>query len=204
MSKRNSSRPKPRPPQRSTTSERKVDMRVFATVSASDKTTVIRLVQSNYQISTGAGGTIAAVQVCGSGQAQSSCPDFASFANLFALYRVRAMRVQLKPFYVCNTTSIVVPASVAIGEFRGGLGGATYNSLRQSPTGKIYSGYKSAMLSCDWDKDPDAHLWSATTAAVPTLETYGFTACGNSIASSTNTYVWSVDVDYIVEFRNAY
>lgn len=201
-----SSLPRGRLPRKgkSASSEQRKDMKLFNKLAAPDHVTVVRLIQTNFAVQTNVGGTLSATSIAGSNQVQSSCPDFAQYAGLYVQYRVRAMKVTLSPCFVVNTTTVTVPASVAVGEFRGGLGGATYSSLRQSPSGRILSGYKRYVVSCDWDGDIDAHLWSPTTAAITTAESFGLTIAGMATPSTANTYVYSCDVEYAVEFRNTY
>lgn len=185
-------------------SETTKDLRQFGQVNASTRIITRRVCGAVVNLSTNAGGLLVAATLISSSGASSSS-DFGSLAALFTSYRVKALKVTLMPFYPVpyfnGVGTVVVPATVACSEFRGGLGGATYQAIADGSKCRYLSGYKSFTLTADYSKDNDAQLWTPTTAAVGATESYGLLVCGQATAASVNTLVWAVNPEYLIEFR---
>lgn len=198
---RTSKHKKEHPKERQYASSR--DSAMFKQVNSQSRIVTLKVAGTNFSIQTNVGGTYGATAIATSNNL-SGTADFANLAGLYTAYRCKAMKIMVRPFYPCNTTGITVPAAIAIGDFVGGLGGATYASVRQQPEGRVCSGYKAYDFYCDYRGNKDAQLWSQTTAPISTAESYGIIAVGFGIGATPNTYFWSVDIDYLVEFRTPY
>jgi hypothetical protein len=112
----------------------------------------------------------------------------------------------LMPFYPTGALfngvgMVIVPPSIACSEFRGGLGGATYQSIADGAKSRYLAGSKMYSITCDYDKDNDAQLWTATTAAVGASESYGLICMGTATAATANTAIWTANAQYIIQFR---
>jgi len=187
-----------------TSAETSNDLRLMKSLGAQTRVVTRRICGPPSTVSTNAGGLLVVTTLAGS-QGASGAADFAQLAGLFTSYRVRAMRVQLRPFYPVpfynGVGTVVVPASIAAGFFQGGLGGATYQSLSDSAKPRFLSGYKQHDLTINYEGDNDAHLWTPTTAAISATEAFGIIICGQATAASVNTLVWHFCVEYAVEFK---
>lgn len=188
-------------------SETAKDLRAFGKINASTNVVRRRVCGAQTNISTnGAGLLVASTFISSSGASASA--DFTQLAGLFTSYRVAAMKITLMPYYPVpfynGVGTIVVPASVATSEFRGGLGGATYQAIFDGSKSRVLSGYKSYTLTCDYAKDNDAQLWTPTTTAIPGAEAYGLLGIGTATAASVSALIWAVNPEYLIEFRTTF
>jgi hypothetical protein len=185
-------------------SETRRDLRAFGKVNASERIVTRRICAAATNISTTAGGLLLATTLASS-SAASAASDFASYAALFTSYRVKAVKTTLLPYFPVplfnGVGTVVVPPSIASSEFRGGLGGATYQSIADGAKSRFLSGYKSYALTADYSKDNDAQLWTPTTSAIPAAESYGILAMGTATAATANTAIWVANPEYLIEFR---
>jgi len=191
-------------PKQTTSKETRNDLRLVRELGAQTRTVLRRICGPPSTMSTNAGGLLVASTLCISNGVNSAA-DFAALAGLFTSYRVRSMRVQIRPFYPVpffnGVGTVTVPASIAAGFMQGGVAGATYQALSDSAKPRFLSGYKQHDLTINWEGDTDAHLWTATTTGISSSEAFGIVVCGQGTASTVNTYVWHYSVEYVVEFK---
>jgi len=184
--------------------ETRKDLRAFGKINASDLIVTRRITGASSNLSTNAGGLLIAATLSSSANA-SSAADFANLAGLFLSYRVRAIKTRVLPFapvpYYNGVGVVLPPPLVAVGEWRGGLAGATFQSIADSSKSHIVSCFKEHTFTTHFDKDNDAQLWTPTTTAIPTSESYGLVVCGGPTASTVNLAVWAVVSEYLIQFR---
>ena len=163
-----------------------------------------RLTTSTTIASNGA-GAIALFTLCSS-SAVNRATDFASMANLFVGYRVKAMRVRVWPVLPFIVAGVAPPpALVAIAMFSSGLSVTTYANMLDSAASKFLTGFRPAEFAIDWTNIPEAKLWTPNNAAITSSEVYGLVgigATGNPAAQLTTTY-FQVVVEYETEFITA-
>lgn len=162
-----------------------------------------RMAFSAANISTGVGGSVAATTLCNSAGLSASAPDFASCANLYTAYRVIAMEVHVLPYFPVNTTAVTVPSVMATCEFQAGLIPATYAQIADGSNPRLCSGYREAKFAVDFRRDPNAQLWTPTTSAVSSGNSYGIAVVSGGLASTASTSVWFVQAYALVEFQTA-
>jgi hypothetical protein len=161
-----------------------------------------RRLTTSGSIVSSAGGLIALGTLCSS-SAVNSAPDFASVANLYVGYRVKAMRVRIFPHYVANVTGVAPPpALIAFANFSSGLSVTTYANMIDSAACRLISGYKPATFAVNWDKLTDAKLWTPNNAAISSTEAYGivFIGASTNIAAQISTTYFGYVVEYDCEF----
>jgi hypothetical protein len=163
-----------------------------------------RLTTSTTIASNGA-GAIALFTLCSSA-AVNTATDFASMANLFVGYRVKAMRARVFPVLPFIVAGIAPPpALVAISMFSSGLSVGTYPNMLDSAACKFLTGFRPAEFCVDWTNIPEAKLWTPNNVAITSSEVYGLVgigATGNPAAQLTTVY-FQVVVEYECEFITA-
>lgn len=183
--------------------DKRIDVLQLDRFAAKAAVFVRRMALSYSTLSTGVGGTLAWSAIANTSNVQVSCPDFASCANIYGAYRVRAMEVHLLPAFVVNTTAVTVPLCVATCTFQAGAAPANYAAIVDGSNVQMLSGYKQYKLTCDDRRDPNARLWTPTSAAVPTGNNFGIVICGSTTTSTASTLIWAVQAWAVVEFQSA-
>lgn len=144
-------------------------------------------------------------------QARTVGTDFSSMAARYTQWRVRAVRQRLYPI-VDSTTAVTAgggvvtphPTAIAFASYREGLGYASFASVCTGTDARIFQGREKCIeYSADWSNNPDAHLWSATNAAIPTANVYGFQFIDTGVApaSAVSTTYYRAVYDWDVEFQ---
>jgi len=154
-------------------------------------------------LSTGVGGVVAATTLVSSASVQSTAPDFASCANLYTSYRIRALEVKVLPFFPVNTTAVTVPALIAVCPFQNSGIPVTLASILDATDSQCCSGYRSYTFTADWGRDPNAKLWTLTNTAVAAGSSFGVCCIGFATGSTASTPVWALIAYAVVEFQLA-
>ncbi len=183
--------------------EERIDILQLDRFAAKAAHFVRRMALSAANVSTGAGGTVAATTLCNSASVSASAPDFSSCANLYTAYRVVAMEVHVLPYFPVNTTAVTVPSVMATCEFQSGQIPATYAQIADGSNARLTSGYKEARFAVDFRRDPNAQLWTPTTSAIASGNSYGVALVSGGQASTASTAVWFVQAFALVEFQTA-
>lgn len=168
-------------------------------------TIMTRRLTSLGTVVTSVGGLIALTTLASS-SAVSSATDFASMANLFVAYRVKALRVRLFPVFVANIAGVAPPpCQLCADVYSSGLSVTTYANMLDSAACQLWSGYSPKTLAANWDGLPDAHLWTPNNAAITANEAYGILLIGASgnTASQVSTTYYTYVVEYEAEFITA-
>jgi len=161
------------------------------------------MAQTYFTISTSVSGFVSPTQLANSGSVYANAPDFSSCGNLYSSYRVVAMECHVEPFFPVNTTGVTVPAALAVCSFQAGAAPNTYQNILDGSDSRLCSGYKAYTFAVDFRGDPNARLWTVTTSAITSANTYGLAVAGSSTASTVSTLVWAVAVWSIVEFQTS-
>ncbi len=155
-------------------------------------------------VSTGAGGLVALTTLANAASV-SATPDFASAAVLYTTYRVKAIRVELYPYYTCpwynGTVAIGLPPVVACFPSSANTVPTTFQQALDCSGLKLFSGYKGGVIQTSWQGDPDAHLWTGTGSAIGSNEQFLISCIGTATATTVNTSVFKVIPYYLVQFR---
>lgn len=131
----------------------------------------------------------------------STLPDFSAAATMWSAYRCRAIKVMVLPFYPVNTTTITVPAAIAVGPYENGVNSTTFTGYMDGPRVKLCSGYKAYTFYADYRMNNDAQLWTPVSSAIAGAEAFGISCIGFSTAATVSTSVWAVQAWYDVELR---
>jgi hypothetical protein len=178
---------------------------------SANETSIVRRIAVAGTVSTAGTGFIAAGFVT-SDQARSLGSDFASFAARYTQFRVRAVRMRMYPLVDANTAVTAGggavtphPTAIAMAAYKSNLSYGTYSSVCTGNNAKIFQGRERCIeYSIDWSNYPDAKFWSASNAAIPTDQVYGFQYqdSGTAPASAVSTTYYRTVLDWIVEFTS--
>jgi len=159
-----------------------------------------RLTYPNLSLISTAGGVIATSY--NSSQCNNAS-EWTSFSVRYQEYRVKAMKVTLRPVYPSSQVGIV-HTSVAIDQYAQNAAATTFASVVSGERSKILGSNDTISMSCDWDKNPNAKLWTLCTSTVPVANSYGINLCTPTtpLLTASTTY-FAVDIEYLVEFRSA-
>lgn len=187
--------------------QQQITLRAFGKVNTRQHTLVRRMASAEFTISTTAGGIISSQSIGASTNAYTNCPDFASAAGMYQLYRVRAIKVQLFPLWpipVWNGASITTaPAYACVSPFYSNFGVTSLQGHLDATDMKLISGYKGGTFTTQYKGDPEAHFWTPVNTAVPAGESFGLVMQGTSTASTASIVIWRAVGWYLVEFKMA-
>lgn len=181
----------------------KYDIAQLDRLAAKSSTFLRRMGLAPSYISTSAGGVIPAGGLVSTGSVNSA-PDFSSCTALYQVYRVRAVEVHVLPFYPVATSTVVVPALIAVCPYQNGNPPASLQGIIDSSGSVMCSGYRGYKFTADFRRDPNAHLWTPVTSGIATTSQFGIAVCGQTAPTSTvSTPVWAIVAWAIVEFQAA-
>lgn len=181
----------------------KYDITQLDRLAAKSSTFLRRMGMTPGYISTSAGGVLTAGQLASTGNVNSA-PDFSSCTALYQVYRVRALEVQVLPFYPVETTSVVVPALIAVCPYQNGAPPTSLQGMVDSTGSIMCSGYRGYKFAADFRRDPNAHLWTPVTSGIATTSQFGIAYCGQTAPTVTvSVPVWAVVSWAVVEFQAA-
>jgi len=160
-------------------------------------------------LSTSAGGFIPATQITSDGCRGAT--EWASFAARYTQFRVKSMRIRLIPI-VDATTAVTAgggavtphPTGLCFAQYAEGLGYGNYAGVYAGAGAKLFNGSERIIeYAFDWRGNPDAKLFSATNAAIPTSQIFGvqFQDSGVAPASAVSTVYYRLYTDWEVEFK---
>lgn len=136
----------------------------------------------------------------------SGLSDFTNVSGLYLEYRVRGMKATLMPIFATNVAGVAPsPAMLVTAFFSSGVAAVTFQQALDSSGAKFHSGYRTITAEVDSKGFPDAQLWTPSTSAVTSSESYGIfiTDSGVAPASQVSTTYYRLVQEYIVEFRSA-
>lgn len=176
---------------------------------SSQRTIVVRKLCSIGTVSTAATGYIAAAQIDSDGA--RGVNGWSDFQARYLQFRVKAIRVRLFPLVDVNTAVTAGggavtphPGPICFAKFMEGLGYANIAALVDGQERMVYTGCEKVMTyGVDWTNVPEAHLWSATNAAMPSAQRFGiqYQDFANGPASAVTTVYYRILTEYLVEFQ---
>lgn len=182
-------------------------LRQFGRVNTRQHTLLRRMGAVEYTVSTNASGVIASNVIAGSNIPFVSCPDFASTAGLYQLYRVHAIEVKFFPLYlapVYNGVNVTTcPAYACITPYYNNFGVTSLQGHIDATDMRTITGYTGGTFTTSFRGDPEAHFWTPVNTAVPVAESFGLIMQGTSTASTASIVVWRYLAWYLVEFKMA-
>jgi len=151
-------------------------------------------------ISSSAGGTISVVSVNSASVINGT--EWASFAARYQQYRVRAIKLTIRPVYPVNTAT-VNHGVYYVSDYIGSAVPTSGAQVLSDEQGSTFDTNNSFTFAADWSRNPNAKLWNPTTAAPPTANQFGI-AIGSptGLLSVSTTYgYWTSE--FVVEFRGS-
>jgi len=165
---------------------------------------VKKMTLSSQHIGTGAGIIVPLNTTIDTTLVQSTpFAEFASFAARYQQYRVRSLRLKACASQKATTLNNY-GCAVYISDF---IGASVPASAAQvlSDEGSIQVNSSSDFtFVATWNKNPNARLWTPTSAAISTANSYGIAFAGDTSATlGAGTTVWSYTLEAEVELRGS-
>ncbi len=165
-----------------------------------------RRIATRFSVSTDGTGRVPITTLISSASV-SGLTDFTKCAGLYLAYRVKAMKATWNPVFSANVAGVAPsPSTLVSFGFTSGIAAASYQDAIDSSDFKIHSGYaQKASAEIDWNGNTDAHLWTPTTAAITSSESYGVAIVEDTSAtiSQLSTLYYTGVAEYVVEFASA-
>jgi len=155
-------------------------------------------------ISTTALGFVGVVNAASSGNATSAV-NWSSYEAVALEYRVLAVEVEIMPIVNSQTTPTTpAPTLLAVCAFSSDDLPTTFGQVAQGPGGKTKNALRPIRFAASAKSFPNASLWTASAAAVPTANLFGVMIAdpGSVPASTASIPYFRVVVRYAVEFRS--
>jgi hypothetical protein len=154
-------------------------------------------------LATNAGTTIPITTVKASSVQAFPATEWASFASRYQQYRVRAIRVSGKATQPVQTAAIA-HSVLYRGDYLGSATPGTAAQVLSDEEVKFNATCKDFDDVVTWKRNPNARLWNPTSAAVPTVNDYGWVCASPSMpALTTATTYYAYVVEWEVEFRGS-
>lgn len=169
-------------------------------------TSVLRKLTAQSVISTN-GSAIVGLNTIYTGGVTSLGTLWSNIAQEFQTFRVRSMRLHLKPAYNVSYaifgTNTYTSNAILFGRYWDVVPSST-QSLQQSPQLMILSTAKEHVISTNYMNFPNAQLWTDTTAALAADKLYGFAYCSiGTTGLEPSAAVFYVYTEYDIEFVGA-
>jgi hypothetical protein len=131
------------------------------------------------------------------------CTEFSSLANLFGEYRCHSLAVKAIPN---QTTSTGAPLgyqqALLISKFESGVIPTSSNSILSSESFKCFSTLEPWKYETNVKGFLDGKLWTATTAVIPAVNSFGISYIGaNNATMAVSSRVFDLFIEFMVEFR---
>lgn len=155
-----------------------------------------------------AAGTVALDTASDTAYVQSApAAEWASFAARYQQYRVRRLRFTWVPAYpgsgqpTAGATSGHVP--IIVGDFIGASVPGSYAALLSDERSKIFCSNQKFTFEVTWARNPNAKLWTATSASIPTANQYGLGFGGQPASYPATTIAANAFLEWDVELRGS-
>lgn len=146
-------------------------------------------------------------------QQSDQCSQFpsgswASYAARYGQYRVREMAIHCKPTLKTNSCIGVAPYNLLsvmyFSEFQSTNIPTSAGVICADSKFKQFSTGSSFTYKANWDRNPNAKLWSPTNAAIPVDRRYGIAYCSHTNVNllPVNTILYCFTMEFIVEFAD--
>jgi len=149
-------------------------------------------------------GTAIPLSVFNAAEVQSApAAEFASFAARYQLYRVRSLRVSGRAINPVQTATLT-HSTLHMGDFMQAAQPTSDAQVFSDERSKSVPTHKSFVYEVNWDRNPNAKLWTPTSAAIPTLNNFSFVASSPAAPPLlTATVYYAVDLEWLVEFKGS-
>jgi hypothetical protein len=171
-------------------------------------TVLVKMVFANQVLTTTAFGVINTTTTLQSDQcSQFPSGSWASYAARFGQYRVHSMAMHLHPTLPVNSTSAAAGqiSSMHFSDFISTYIPTTAAGIVGDSSWREFSTGKPITFRANWARNPNAKLWSPTSAAIPIDRRYGIAYCShtniNLLPVATIIFTWSAE--FFVEFAQA-
>jgi hypothetical protein len=133
--------------------------------------------------------------------------EFANLAALYQEYRVRAVRARVVPRVRDNiqtAVGVIFPGTVVSGAFTApGTGGGTLAAVFAQTGAKVHPEWTAAENMVTWEVNPDAKLWTVSSATVASANQFGvqFTGVIGAPAVWNTLTIADTLTEFDIEFR---
>jgi hypothetical protein len=132
--------------------------------------------------------------------------EFSNYAVLYQDYRVRAIRVRVVPRFRDNIQTVAstpFPGCIVSGAFINGAGASTPAAIFAEANGKVVPEWTTVENLATWELNPNAKLWTPTSATVTTLNQFGLQCLSTSLCPAfyTGVTIYDTFTEFDVEFR---
>ncbi len=144
------------------------------------------------------------VAFIGSGRVQTQpATEFTALATRYQEYRVRAVRVHGFALYPVNT-DIIEHTTISRSSQLGNNIPASFAQNVASESCKVCPTYACWTSTLTWNVNPNAKLWTNTTASIPSENQYALAICGNQgFPVNESLIYYTLYVEWDVEFRGS-
>jgi len=152
-------------------------------------------------LATGAGTSIPLTSISSAFVQSGPASEWTSFAARFQEYRVRAIRVC--GYALCPVeTATITHGGLLRGDYLGVSTPGTLAQVLSDERSRVTSSGESFCDVITWSRNPNAKLWSSTSVAIPTANTYSW-VCISSTSLTTATTYYFLTLEWEVEFRGS-
>jgi hypothetical protein len=155
-------------------------------------------------LTTTTGGLIAISATTSNSVQSIPATEWSSFAARYQQYRVKALTLTFYPLYNDATSTATYPLAVLI--VSDSLGGITPSSIAQQLADERAivrsAGTSPFNYTVDWNRNPNAKLWTSTTGNIPTADQYQVNYSSFGGLANTTAY-YTVVIQWLVEFRGS-
>jgi len=148
------------------------------------------------------GGVIPLTSVLSGACQTIPASEWASFAARYQQYRVRCIRMRLKPGFPSTISATVPHTTFFVGDYIGASVPASAAQVLSDERSQIFGTYQTVVYEVDWTKNPNAKLWNPTSAAIPTANEYAIVFTGNGSLPATQP-IFTGELEWDVEFRGS-
>jgi hypothetical protein len=165
---------------------------------------ITKRLTTTQSLSTSAGGVIPVVSYTAAQVQSDPASEWASFAARYQQFRVKGISITLMPYYTdwIDSVSAYCP-NLAIGDYLGSAVPATLQQVLSDENTVLRNGNHVFTHSITWARNPNAKLWNPTSAALPTANSYAVCLASLNNIGFDSTALFSVVIEWDVEFRGA-
>jgi hypothetical protein len=171
-------------------------------------TVIVKMVFANQVITTTAFGVVNVTTTLQSDQcSQFPSGSWASYAARFGQYRVHSMAMHLYPTLPVNSTSAAAGqiSTMHFSDFIATYIPSTAAGIVGDSSWREFSTGKPITFRANWARNPNAKLWSPTSAAIPIDRRYGIAYCSHTNINllPVATIIFTYSAEFLVEFMQA-
>jgi hypothetical protein len=172
-----------------------------------DDITVKRMTVGSQVLTTSAFGIIGVTTNLQSDQcSQFPSTEWASYAARYDQYRVRKMTLYFKPTLVSTVPATNLLSVMYFSDFISTSIPTSAAQIIADSHFQQFSTGKEFQFTTTWDRNPNAKLWSPTSAAIPALSRYGVAFCSHTNVNlmPINTIIYCYLMEFEVELKDSH